>query len=111
MSEMEYTNTSILVYGHNDLSYGIVSCLLKAGWIVNLVTNDAKKASAAIRTQLKDNYRETGEKSNPDQLLISNSFENIIDVSIAIIITEENEIEKKRAVAKGELKRLPQEGR
>jgi len=102
MNEMEYSNTSVLVYGHNDLSCSIVSCLLKADWSVYLVTKDPKFAGAVIENQLADIYRETSVSASLDQLVISKTFDSIGDVSVAIIITEENEIVKKEAIARVE---------
>src|SRR6478736_4229915 len=100
MNEMEYSNTSVLVYSHNDLSYSIVSCLLKADWSVYLVTKDPKISGPVIENQLADIYRETSVSASLDQLVISKTFDNIGDVSVAIIITEENEIVKKEAIAR-----------
>ncbi len=99
---MEYSNTSVLVYGHNDLSFSIVSCLLKADWSVCLVTNDPDLAGTVIGSQLTDIYRETSVSASLEQLIITKNFENTDDVSVAIIITEENEIVKKEAIAKVE---------
>ena len=99
MNEMEYSNTSVLVYGHNDLSYSIISCLLKADWNVYLATKDPKVAAPAIKIQLEDIYRETAVSANFDQLVISKTFDSIGAVSLAIIITEENEESKKQAIA------------
>lgn len=98
MNEMEYSSTSVLVYGHNDLSYSIASCLLKADWSVYLVTKDPKIGGSVIESQLADIDRETSVSASFDQLIILKTFDNVGDVSVAIIITEESEMVKKEAI-------------
>ncbi|MGH2644513.1 MAG: 3-hydroxyacyl-CoA dehydrogenase NAD-binding domain-containing protein, partial [Chitinophagaceae bacterium] len=86
---------SILVAGNGRILYSISACLLRAGHLVVLFTEDTDGAIKRIQMHYKDLSGLAHKSINPHSLEVTNRLNNNIPYQLVIAVTGEN-IEEKR---------------
>lgn len=98
----------VLLVGNGNLIYSIAVCLLKAGYTVNLCTDNTREASAVIATHLYDiSNQEKLPVMNTGRLNVSPEISEAETCGLAIVVTAEDVVIKKNMIARLE-KALPE---
>ena len=91
MKEKKSNAGSILVVGNGNLTYSIVTCLVKANYTVDLCTDDVDKTIGIILAHFADMGKENGKAEiDKDNLKVSERLKKADGYGLAIVITTED---------------------
>lgn len=85
----------VLIIGDGKLACSVTVCLVRAGYFVNLFTNDKQAAFKNLTMHFDDVFENTGEEINQDFLQLTEDLDGGRQYQLIIIVTDEN-VSKKR---------------
>jgi 3-hydroxybutyryl-CoA dehydrogenase len=94
----------VAIIGSDSLTYSIAECLLKAGYLVHLCTNDSKGVNRFMQEHFSEIKNWEGKLFYKElNLILHNNFEQINKIKLVIVATKEDLLIKRDTIHRLEM--------